>query len=327
MSVPKRISLAHLPTPIQRLERLSEDLGKEIYLKRDDYTGIEVSGNKVRKLEFAVQEALDQGAKMLITCGGLQSNHARATAAVARRLGLDCHLVLRGSPRYPDHGNLLLDQLLGVQITFMDPDDFNNHHMEKMTSLKQEYDKQGKPAYLLPVGASNAIGSFGYMAAYEEILLQEIAMDVSFDTIACAVGSGGTHAGLVLGNALHGSRHRIIGIPICDDVAYFEPIVRGLVSECLLRISPQTVLSEESIEFLDGYAGRGYALNTPEEMDFIRRLATSEGVLLDPVYTGKAFRGLLTEIKKGTLPDARQILFIHTGGLYGLFPKSGEFQL
>lgn len=327
MTLPKRLHLAHLPTPIQHLDRLSKNLNKDIYLKRDDHTGIEFSGNKVRKLEFAVQEALDQKAKVLITCGGLQSNHARATAAVARRLGLDCHLVLRGTPQLPDHGNLFLDLLMDVNITYLEPEDFNDHHMERMRALKEAYDASGKPAYLLPMGASNAIGSFGYMAAYEEILLQELNMETNFDTIVCAVGSGGTHAGLVLGNLIHGSKHRVIGIPIADDSDFFRPIVHGLVEECLQRISPSTEMAEDALQFLDGYAGRGYALNTPEELEFIRQLAIDEGVILDPVYTGKSFRGLVREIEKGTLEDSEKILFIHTGGLYGLFPKAGEFTL
>ncbi len=327
MNLPKRLHLAHLPTPIQHLERLSKKHNKDIYLKRDDHTGIEFSGNKVRKLEFAVQEALDQQAEVLITCGGLQSNHARATAAVARRLGLDCHLVLRGTPELPDHGNLLLDLLMDVNITYMEPEDFNEHHMEMMRALKAEYEASGKVAYLLPMGASNAIGSFGYMAAYEEILLQEINMETNFDTIVCAVGSGGTHAGLVLGNLIHGNKHRVIGIPIADDSTVFKPIVHSLVEECLHRISPETEIPGDALEFLDGYAGRGYALNTPEELEFIHQLATSEGVILDPVYTGKSFRGLMTEIEKGTLSDSEKILFIHTGGLYGLFPKASEFDL
>lgn len=325
MNLPERISLAHLPTPIQPLDRLSRKLGITLSLKRDDHTGIEFSGNKVRKLEFAVKEALDQGAEVLITCGGIQSNHARATAAVARRLGLDCHLVLRGTPDIPDHGNLLLDQLLGAALTFMDPEDFNDRHMERMVSLQAAYAAEGKKAYLLPIGASNAIGTFGYMAAYEEILLQEQNQSTVFDTIVCAVGSGGTHAGLVLGNLIHGNRHQIIGIPIADDAAHFAPIIRGLVDECLARVAPDISLPEKAVQFIDGYAGRGYALNTPEEMDFIRRIARDEGVVLDPVYTGKAFRGLVTELEKGSLPTARNILFIHTGGLYGLFPKASEF--
>ncbi|MEN1760119.1 D-cysteine desulfhydrase family protein [Anoxynatronum sibiricum] len=327
MGLPKKLTLAHLPTPIEKLERLSATLGKELYLKRDDFTGMELSGNKVRKLEFALQEALEQGAKVLITCGGLQSNHARATAVAARKLGLDCHLVLRGRPQGPDHGNLLLDQLLGCTFTFMEPEDFNDGHLQVMATLKAAYDEKGTPAYLLPMGASNAIGTFGYAAAYEEIRLQEDTLEAPFDTIVCAVGSGGTHAGLVLGNMLGGSRHRVVGVPIAEDSRLFRPIVTQLTTECLDRVAPGTPLPSEKISFLDGYGGRGYALNTPEEMTFIRRIARDEGVFLDPVYTGKAFRGLVTEIEENTgfFADSQRILFVHTGGLYGLFPKSPEF--
>jgi D-cysteine desulfhydrase len=327
MTLPERISLAHLPTPVKHLERLSATLNKDLYIKRDDHTGIEVSGNKVRKLEFAVKEALGQKADVLITCGGLQSNHARATAAVARQLGIGCHLVLRGAPEGPDHGNLLLDQLLGVDITYMEPEDFNAHHMAKMQELKELYATQDKIAYLLPIGASNAIGSFGYVAAYEEIMLQEIAMDVTFDTIVCAVGSGGTYAGLVFGNLLHGRRHKIVGIPICDDSAYFTPIIETIIEGCTAMIQTDQRFSSDDINLIDGYAGRGYALNTPVELSFIQSIARGEGILLDPVYTGKAFRGLVEEIRKGTFDDSKCILFIHTGGLYGLFPKSAEFNL
>lgn len=327
MGLPNKLTLAHLPTPVEKLERLSTALGKELYLKRDDFTGTDLSGNKVRKLEFALQEALDQGAQVLLTCGGLQSNHARATAVAARKLGLDCHLVLRGRPQGPDHGNLLLDQLLGCTFTFMEPEDFNDGHLQVMATLKAAYDEKGTPAYVIPMGASNAIGTFGYAAAYEEIRQQEDALAAPFDTIVCAVGSGGTHAGLVLGNVLGGSRHRVVGVPIAEDSHFFEPLVTHLVTDCLHQVAPQTALPHQAVTFLDGYAGRGYALNTPEELDFIRHIAREEGFILDPVYTGKAFRGLVTAIQKnaGIFADSQRILFIHTGGLYGLFPKSEEF--
>ncbi len=318
MNLPKCISLANLPTPIQPLERLSAELGVSISVKRDDFTGMEVSGNKVRKLEFAVALALEQGADVLVTCGGLQSNHARATAAVARKLGLECHLVLRGKPEEVE-GNLFLDLLLGAKVTFLEAEVFNSSHLEVMEELKRNYERMGKKAYLLPMGASNAIGSFGYFKAYKEILSQ----DIFFDNIVCAVGSGGTQAGLVLGNILHGYKHQVYGIPIVDDSRVFGPVVRGLVGECLNLMGMDSAFDEEAIKFLDGYAGRGYALNTREELAFIRNIARLEGILFDPVYTGKAFRGMVEEVKKGTLQG--RTLFIHTGGLYGLFPKAMEF--
>ena len=325
MVFPKRIPLAHLPTPIQRLDRLSEELGVELLIKRDDFTGMEMSGNKVRKLEFSLGEALRQQADVVITCGGLQSNHARATAAATRKLGLRCHLVLRGDPALPYNGNLLLDHLFGAAITFLNEKTFNEKHETVMEELKEFYAQQGDHPYLIPMGASNPIGTFGYAAAYEEILEQEAGMSRLFDVIACAVGSGGTHAGLVLGNVLSGMQHRILGIPITDDGSVFDPVVRSLVHQCLNQVSPGSDVPREAVHFMSSCAGRGYALNTEEEMTFIREFAQLEGILLDPVYTGKAFRGLVEEIRKGSLKEAHRILFIHTGGLFGLFPKGDLF--
>lgn len=326
IELPGRIPLANLPTPVHKLENLSRSLGVQLFLKRDDMTGAEASGNKVRKLEFVVHQALGEGAKVLITCGGLQSNHARATAVVARRLGLDCHLVLRGRPEGTWGGNLLLDRLLGATFTFLPEDEFTEGHPEAMEEAGRRFLARGRKACLIPMGASNPTGTFGYAAAYEEILKQEACLEAPFDVIACAVGSGGTYAGLWLGSILHGSRHRILGIPVCDSGAVFTPIVRELVMKCLERLSAAPSLEGSLPEFVDGYVGRGYALNTPEEMDFITEIAGSEGVILDPVYTGKAFMGLLSEMKAGRLPDARRVLFIHTGGIFGLFPKAAEFR-
>ncbi len=324
-NIPERVQLAHLPTPIHKLDRLSQELGKNIYLKRDDYTGTEVSGNKVRKLEFAAKEALQQKSDVLITCGGLQSNHARATAAVARRLGLKCHLVLRGTPADSWTGNLFLDKMLGADITFLEPDLFNERHMDIMEDIKHDYAQKQMTAYLLPVGASNGIGTFGYYAAYDEICQQEKDSDQYFDAIVTAVGSGGTCGGLVLGNWHHHRKHRIIGIPIADDAAYFQEIIQSIMHDASLLVGWNEVPNLGSYQLIDGYAGRGYALNTPEEMAFIESIAQKEGVLLDPVYTGKAFRGLVEEIRKGSFDVLNDILFIHTGGLFGIFDKTEAF--
>lgn len=325
IELPGRIPLANLPTPVHKLENLSRSLGVQIFLKRDDMTGSEASGNKLRKLEFVVQEALWEGAGALITCGGLQSNHARATAVVARRLGMECHLVLRGQPEGTWNGNLLLERVLGATFTFLSPEDFAEGHLEAMEEAGRSFRSRGMKACLIPMGASNPTGTFGYAAAYQEILAQEALLEEPFDAIVCAVGSGGTLAGLSLGNILHGRRHRILGVPVCDSGAVFAPIVRDLVLACLDRLSAGCPAGGFVPEFIDGYTGRGYALNTPEEMDFITGMAGREGVILDPVYTAKAFMGLLGEIRASRLPGVRRILFLHTGGLFGLFPKASEF--
>lgn len=324
-TLPKREKLAHLPTPVELLPRLSQELRRSIFVKRDDFTGFEVSGNKVRKLEFALHEALSQGARVLITCGGLQSNHARATAAVARKRGLHCHLVLRGDAPSPSQGNLLLDGLFGATITTLSPQRFQRASTTVMEELKAWYDQEGLPAYILPMGASNAIGTFGYVVAYEEILSQEGRRP--FDAILCAVGSGGTYAGLVLGNILHGRRHRILGVPVCDDAAYFREITRSLVEECLERLGVEASVREEDLLFLEGFVGRGYALSTPEELEFLKGVARKEGLLLDPVYTGKAFRGMVESLKTPLLQGMAQLLFLHSGGQFGLFPLAKDLSL
>ncbi len=320
-TLPERLTLANLPTPIEHLSRVSEQLHKTLYIKRDDYTGTEVSGNKIRKLEFAIAEAIESGAKTLITCGGLQSNHARATAAAARKLGLDVHLVLRSDPEPEKEGNYLLDSLLGAKITLMPAVDFNSHHMQVMASLKAEYDAEGCPAYILPIGASNGIGTFGYCHAFEEILAQERTLGITFDTIVCTVGSGGTYGGLFLGNLLSGQDRQIVGINISATADYFQTEIARIVNESLGLLDLLPSVEAEDIHIVDGYAGLGYALSQPEEIEFIREFAKTEGIILDPVYTGKAFRGLVSEIEKGRFATSKNILFIHTGGLMGFVPS------
>lgn len=316
----KRIELANLPTPIMKLNRLSTGLHHNIYMKRDDMTGTELSGNKVRKLEYAISEALTLGAKVLITCGGIQSNHARATVAAARMLGLEVHLVLRSEASPTVEGNFLLDTLYGAKISLLSPSEFEDNYLALMDQLKAQYDEKGTPAYILPIGASNGIGNFGYCNAFSEILNQEKALGLTFDTIVCTVGSGGTYGGLYLGNLIHGAHRRIVGVNISADAPYFQKVISEIVMDSLKILDQNTVISPESVEILDGYAGLGYALSQRHEIDFIKDFAQKEGIILDPVYTGKAMRGLVKEIEKGTFESSKNILFIHTGGLLGFVP-------
>ncbi len=316
----KRIELANLPTPIMKLNRLSDELQHNIYMKRDDMTGTELSGNKVRKLEYAISEALSLGAKVLITCGGIQSNHARATVAAARLLGLEVHLVLRSEPNPKVEGNYLLNTLLGAKITLLPPSEFDNSYLDIMNDLKAQYDASGDTAYILPMGASNGIGNFGYCHAFAEILEQEKTLGLTFDTIVCTVGSGGTYGGLYLGNHIYSAHRRIVGVNISADAPYFQKVISEIVIDSLKMLNQNRVISPESIEILHGYGGLGYALSQKNEIDFIREFAQKEGVILDPVYTGKAMRGLVSEIEKGAFNDSKNILFIHTGGLSGFVP-------
>lgn len=328
IKVPEKIHLANLPTRIEKLGRLSNALeGPDIYIKRDDQTGTELSGNKVRKLEYSLKEAMDIGCDYLITCGGIQSNHCRATAAAAVKLGIKCCLVLRGDKDTSPEGNLLIDKLLGADIRFITADEYSNQRSEIMESIKQEMEQKGFKPYIIPEGASNGIGSFGYYTAMEEIMEQEEELNISFDCIVLAVGSGGTYAGLWLANKLHNHPADVYGVNVSGNAEYFKTRIEEILHESMKYMDVHVPVSQDEINIIDGYVGRGYALSRPEELKFVHDLAKLEGVILDPVYTGKAMYGLTEEIKKEKFKAYRNILFIHTGGLYGLFPQGDLFQL
>ncbi|MBU3127938.1 D-cysteine desulfhydrase family protein [Clostridium sp. FP2] len=328
IKIPEKIIFANLPTRIEKLERLSQKLGgPNIYIKRDDQTGTEVSGNKIRKLEFSVKEALNQGCDVLITCGGIQSNHCRATAAVASRLGMKSVLVLRGDSETELDGNLFIDKLLGAEIQFITPEQYKNSKAEIMEEIKAKLEKQGFKPYIIPEGASNGIGGFGYYNAMEEIICQEKEMGVHFDKIVLAVGSGGTHSGLLLASKTLEYTGEIYGINVCDDAQHFKNEIYKILQESMKYIDVNLHISKDEIHIMDGYVGRGYALSRPEELSFVHDFAKLEGIILDPVYTGKAMYGLVEEIKKGSFENCENILFIHTGGAFGLFPQKHLFKL
>jgi len=326
LSFPKKLNLAQTPTPIQKLERLSESLGgPTLYIKRDDLTGSGLSGNKVRKLEFTLYEALQEGADTVITCGGIGSNHARATAVAARQLGLTPVLVLRGKPGdYPD-GNLLLDSLLGAELKFISREDYSNSRDEIMRELADRLEAEGHHAYVIPEGASNAIGAWGYANAFGEVLQQIAERRLEIDAIVFAVGSGGTQAGLLIGRSASGWDGEILGVNVCDDEAFFKQRIGHILDNFQQKYSTPLSVSENDIHLIDGYVGRGYALNRPEELQIIKEVAQLEGIFLDPTYTGKAMFGLMDQIKKGRFKKGQHVLFIHTGGIFGLFPKRQMF--
>lgn len=317
-----RISLASLPTPIYPLKNVSRELGKSIWIKRDDFTGVEMSGNKVRKLEFSIAQALREGADVLITAGGIQSNHARATAAAAARLGLCSHLVLEISKDPDTEGNYLLDQMFGAKITLLD-ENGDVSVSEKIEEIAEAYRQEGKKPYIIPVGASNGIGNFGYLNAFREIMAQEEKLGVTFDAIVCATGSGGTYSGLYLGNKLFDRKKKIVGVTVCYNKDHFTEVCGTIVNETLSLLG-ESPNEDKDFTFIDGYKGLGYAISKPDELRFIADIAAKEGIILDPVYTGKAFYGLYSEVKKGTFDSCENVLFIHTGGQYGLFPKQGQ---
>jgi D-cysteine desulfhydrase len=327
IEIPEHISLANLPTRIQKLDRLSEELsGINLYVKRDDETGAEMSGNKVRKLEFAIKEALDMGCDTLITCGGIQSNHARATAAAAAKLGMNSCLVLRSDEKPEVDGNYFLDKVIGADVRIISSEDYSKRRTDIMESIKKEYDLKGHKAYIIPEGASNGIGTFGYFKCMEEIAAQEREIGIKFDTILVAVGSGGTYSGLFLYNKLFNAGKNIIGVNVSNDADYFKNKIYHILHESMDYLHTSMEFTKDEINIIDGYVGIGYAKSRKEEIDFIYKLAKLEGIILDPVYTGKALYGFVSEVKKGNLKDMKNVLFIHTGGLFGLFPKKDMFE-
>jgi len=325
--MPAKRSYATLPTKIEKLERLSSSLkGPEIYIKRDDQTGIELSGNKIRKLEYVVAEALEQGADALITCGAVQSNHCRATAALGAKLGLSVYLVLKENQEPKMIGNYLLDHLFGAEIKLISESDYQHRREEILDNLGKQLSAKGKRPYIIPEGASNGLGCFGYSAALKEIQEEEKSLGFSFDTVVAAVGSGSTLGGLILGKALYDYPGEIIGINIASDAKTFQQRVSILLQEAITYLDTNmlntkiSLFSPENIRIIDGYVGEGYGKSRKAEWDFLQHIAKTEGILLDPVYTGKALYGLVEEIKKGTFENYQRILFIHTGGVFGLIP-------
>ncbi len=316
-SFPSKISLARIPTPITCGPRLSEEWKIDIRVKNDNLTETEISGNKVRKLEYLLADALRQKCDTIITCGAVTSNHARATAIASRRLGLDTLLVLAGEAPSDILGNLQLDLLVGARVFYVSWPDYTQNIDTILETQAEHLRQQGKKPYVIPTGGSNAIGLLGYVEAIQEMKIQSDALPWKPDYVICAVGSGGTYSGLFLGNELYSYTKHVTGILVCGTVEQFrKKIIDDVRESCRMYTSPFPDFSK--IELLNGYYGSGYAKTNSEQMRFIRHVAEMEGMILDPVYTGKAFYGLNEELKKGYIPQNSKVLFIHTGGIYGL---------
>lgn len=320
-----KLNLANLPTKIEKLSRLSQEWGFDLYVKRDDQTGSELSGNKVRKLEYVLKEAFDMGCDTIITCGGIQSNHCRATVVAATKLEMNPVVLLRISEAPKVEGNYFLDKLFGADVRFCTPEEYRSSRNEIMKKIAEDFSQNGHKAYIVPEGASFGIGALGYYDCMLEIVAQEKAMGINFDTVVVAVGSGGTYAGLYLANKFLKLNKRVIGMAVCDNQNYFKDVIFDISKEALPYINEKIDINREEIEINDKYIGVGYALSRPEELSFIAEIARKEALALDPVYTGKAMYGLYNEIKSSNMSDSKNILFIHTGGLFGLFPKQDEF--
>jgi D-cysteine desulfhydrase len=304
-------------TPIERLNRLSETLGGPcICMKRDDLLGLAGGGNKTRKLEFLVADALAQGADTLITCGAVQSNHCRLTLAAAVMEGLKCRLVLEervpGSYNPQAGGNNFLFRLLGVEKIDVVPG--GSDMMQAMQQAAEELAAEGRKAYVIPGGGSNPIGATGYAACAQEILVQSFEQNLHIDRVVCASGSTGTHAGLVTGFYGTNSNLPVIGINVSRPRAEQEALVYNLVLQTAAHIGITTEIPREAILCFDDYVGPGYSLPTQQMAEAVQMLARLEGILMDPVYTGKAMAGLIDLVRQGYFKKEETILFVHTGG-------------
>ena len=324
-----RVRLAHLPTPLEPLERLSDHLGgPRIYVKRDDCTGLATGGNKTRKLEFLIAEAIGEGADTIVTTGGIQSNHVRQTAAAAAKSGLACELVLarnvgREEDDYERTGNIFLDRLLGATIHIVPGDVDRWAEMERVAAGIEE--RGGRP-YLVPGGGSNALGGLGYAGCAFEIVSQANALDLAVDAIVVASGSGGTQGGLVAGLVAASSGIPAIGIDIDADAAGVPKRVGEVAAGTAELLGVRGGIEPGDVIVNSDYSGAAYGQPTPGMIEAVRLLARLEGLILDPVYSGKAMAGLIDLVGKGSFKSSDTVVFIHTGGTQALYGYRSVFE-
>ena len=323
---PSRLNLAHLPTPLEAAPRFSTEItGSEVLIKRDDCTGLAFGGNKARKLEYLMAAAKDAGADTVITFGGVQSNHARATAAAARRLGMDCHLLLAGSPPEEVSGNLLLDRILGATLTFLSltPEQLTAEQVDAaLSAASQRLRAKGREPYTIDPGGSSPLGVIGYRDAFDEMMSQVRAIGSRVAHTVVAFGTGGTLAGLILGNILAGRPLKVTGISVAPPgmpESLGIPPVRQLVREGGRLLGYEVEPADDDIIVLYDYAGKAYGAPTTEGTEAIRALAHTEGIFLDPVYTGKALAGLIDLYRRKRIAQDEGTVFFHTGGTPALF--------
>jgi D-cysteine desulfhydrase len=313
-----RIELALTPTPLLRLDRLSGELGVELWVKRDDLTGMLESGNKIRKLEFLLGEALARGADTLITCGTLQSNCCRAVSAVSARLGLRAVLALKGVPPEDFDGNLLLDRLLGAELRYCTDEEWAKID-DVLEDLAARVRARGGSPYVIPESGATVAGALGYLACGREIADQVRHGAPDFDTIAITAFSGGSQAGLLMARQLGGLRAEIVSVPIAWEAGRVKTYVGDTIERARGRYGLAVTVPRE-ISVLDGYQGAGRSEASPEALETVVRMARLEGLVLDPVYTAKAFHGLCDRLRRDPQLLGRRVCFVHTGGLFSLFP-------
>ena len=313
---PKKVSLAYLPTPVTPMQHLSKYLGgPNLFIKRDDLTGLATGGNKTRKLEFLVADALAQGCDHLVTMGSKQSNHCRQTAAAAAKYELGCSLVLNGKEPENKLGNLLLDELLGA-FTYWVAD--RTERAPKMAEVMEEQRTLGHKPYHIPLGGSNVLGATGYVAAMGELTQQLDELGLNIDFIVFGSSSGGTQAGMVLGTAVYNLRTQVLGISIDQPADELKTQVAALATATSTHLGLGLLPLAQLVDVNDDYSEPGYAVVTDAEREAIRLTARLEGILLDPVYSGRAMAGLIDLIRWGAFTRGQNILFWHTGGTAAL---------
>jgi L-cysteate sulfo-lyase len=324
-----RVRFAHLPTPLEHLPRLSRALGgPEIWIKRDDCTGMSSGGNKTRKLEFLMADARAQGADIVLTQGATQSNHARQTAACAARMGIDCHLLLEDRTGRRDHdytqsGNVLLDRLHGASIEFRPTTADMNAELEQVAAKLQS---EGRKPYAIPGGGSNAVGALGYVNAALELVTQANDLGLRIDHVVHATGSAGTQAGLIAGLAGIRSGVPLLGIGVRAPRERQEENVFKLACATAALCGCEGAVKREDVVANCDYVGSGYGISTPASLEAIKMLASLEGILLDPVYTGKGMAGFIDLVRKGRFKPGENVVFVHTGGSVGLFGYVDDFK-
>ncbi|MCG9781356.1 D-cysteine desulfhydrase [Vibrio brasiliensis] len=325
-----RINISHLDTPLELMENLSNELGgPNIWIKRDDCTGLAGGGNKTRKLEFLLADALDQGADVIITQGATQSNHARQTAAIATANNLECYVLLEDrtssdDPDYNYNGNVMLDQLFGAKLSkFPDGTDMN----AAMENLAATLRSEGKNPYIIPGGGSNPIGALGYVNCALELLKQSNDINLKIDHVVHATGSAGTQAGLVTGFSLTNSQIPVLGIGVRVDQETQEQNVYKLACHTAEYLGCAGSVAREDVKANCDYVGAGYGVPAPSTIEAINMFARYEGILLDPVYSGKGAAGLIDLIRNGHFKKGENIVFIHTGGAQALFGYRSSFSL
>ncbi len=330
-----RIKLAHLPTPLERLDRLSAHIaaagGPVIWVKRDDCTGLGLGGNKVRKLEYLMADALAEGADAVVTGGVVQSNHVRQTAAAAAKLGLACHLAImtgrvpRTDPDYDDTGNIFLDRLFGAHCTLVD---WRADRNAVIARLLDALRRDGKKPYFIPYGGSSAVGALGFVRCVVEMLDQANAVGMRIGHVVLASGSAGTQAGLVVGLAALAPEVRVIGIDIDAEPERVRADVGRVALETARRLAFSPALLDNivpAIEVVGGHAGPGYGLVNKETVEAIRLAAELEGLLFDPVYSGKGLAGCIELVRSGRFAPRENVLFVHSGGIPALFAYRSAF--